>query len=101
MALLAYIEKQAEALFRLIFSREKHCSDRKNKLKSTDYKPAEQGQRSSQDSGREIKRDQDQIHLCILLLPLFLDKSISRVVLSQIFKVNQIYRKTTIFIASN
>jgi hypothetical protein len=42
MAPFAYAEKQAEILFRLIFFREKHYFDWKNKLKSTDYKLAEQ-----------------------------------------------------------
>jgi hypothetical protein len=39
-------KKQAETLFRLICVREKHWSDWKNKLKSTDYKLAEKGHQS-------------------------------------------------------
>jgi hypothetical protein len=43
MAPFAYAEKQAAILFRLIFL-EKNFVRPKNKLKITDYKPAERGQ---------------------------------------------------------
>jgi hypothetical protein len=41
MAPFAYAEKQAEILFRQIFFERKTLFRLKNKLKSTDYKPAE------------------------------------------------------------
>jgi hypothetical protein len=44
LASFVYAEKQAETLFRLNFCKRKTLFRLKNKLKSTDYKPAEQGQ---------------------------------------------------------
>jgi hypothetical protein len=57
LASFVYAEKQAETLFRLNFCKRKTLFRLKNKLKSTDYKPAEQGHYSriaSSGSGHQM-----------------------------------------------